>query len=158
MASWRSMMNKEGSRSASGSISQRHGCADPDPDPDPHQNVMDPQHWFFLWTKKDICWGNSRAPHPGVLFTLIPQQIPSLVSTHIIGSKFLPINERIVWGSFPAFSSVHRSSISLFFLRVLFDNLFSEFGIAIFFFCKNCLCAKRSTYETPSRVRKMNNK
>jgi hypothetical protein len=28
----------------SGSISQRHGSADPDPDPDPHQNVMDPQH------------------------------------------------------------------------------------------------------------------
>jgi hypothetical protein len=30
--------------SESGSISQRHGSADPDPDPDPHQNVMDPQH------------------------------------------------------------------------------------------------------------------
>ncbi len=30
--------------SASGSISQRHGSADPDPDADPHQNVMDPQH------------------------------------------------------------------------------------------------------------------
>jgi hypothetical protein len=28
--------------SASGSISQRHGSADPDPDP--HQNVMDPEH------------------------------------------------------------------------------------------------------------------
>jgi hypothetical protein len=28
----------------SGSISQRHGSADPDPDP--HQNVMDPEHWF----------------------------------------------------------------------------------------------------------------
>jgi hypothetical protein len=27
-----------------GSISQRHGSADPNPDPDPHQNVMDPQH------------------------------------------------------------------------------------------------------------------
>ncbi len=25
----------------SGSISQRHGSADPDP----HQNVMDPRHW-----------------------------------------------------------------------------------------------------------------
>jgi hypothetical protein len=33
-----------GSESASGSISQRHGFADPDPDPDPHNNVMDPQH------------------------------------------------------------------------------------------------------------------
>ncbi len=31
-------------RSGSGSISQRHGSADPDPDP--HQNVMDPQHWI----------------------------------------------------------------------------------------------------------------
>jgi hypothetical protein len=30
--------------SESGSISQRHGSADPDPDP--HQNVMDPQHWL----------------------------------------------------------------------------------------------------------------
>jgi hypothetical protein len=27
----------------SGSISQRHGSADPDPDPP--QNVMDPEHW-----------------------------------------------------------------------------------------------------------------
>ncbi len=39
-----------GSGSASGSISQRHGSADPDPDPP--QNVMDPQHWlqhFVLW-------------------------------------------------------------------------------------------------------------
>jgi hypothetical protein len=31
----------------SGTISQRHGSADPDPDPDPHQNVMDPQHWIL---------------------------------------------------------------------------------------------------------------
>jgi hypothetical protein len=30
----------------SGSISQRHGSADPDPEPDPHQIVMDPEHWF----------------------------------------------------------------------------------------------------------------
>ena len=27
----------------SGSISQRHGSADPDP----HQNAMDPEHWFL---------------------------------------------------------------------------------------------------------------
>jgi hypothetical protein len=27
-----------------GSISQRHGSADPDPDP--HQNVMDLEHWY----------------------------------------------------------------------------------------------------------------
>jgi hypothetical protein len=37
-------MKTEGSGSASGSISQRHGSADQDPDP--HQNVMDPQHWL----------------------------------------------------------------------------------------------------------------
>jgi hypothetical protein len=29
--------------SGPGSISPRHGSADPDPDP--RQNVMDPQHW-----------------------------------------------------------------------------------------------------------------
>jgi hypothetical protein len=34
------MMKIEGSGSAFGSISQRHGSSDPDP----HQNVMDPQH------------------------------------------------------------------------------------------------------------------
>jgi hypothetical protein len=34
----------------SGSISQRHGSADPDSDPDPHQNVMDPQHWTLYIT------------------------------------------------------------------------------------------------------------
>ncbi len=28
----------------SGSISQRHGSADPDPDPDPRQNFMDPEN------------------------------------------------------------------------------------------------------------------
>ncbi len=33
-----------GSVSASGSICQRHGSADPDPDPDTHHNVMDHQH------------------------------------------------------------------------------------------------------------------
>jgi hypothetical protein len=36
------MGKRAGSEFASGSISQRHGSADPDPDP--HQNVMDPQH------------------------------------------------------------------------------------------------------------------
>ncbi len=37
----------------SGSISQKHGSADPDPDPDPHQNVMDPQHWFGEYVNND---------------------------------------------------------------------------------------------------------
>ncbi len=32
-----------GYESGSGSISQRHGSADPDPDP--HQNVMNPELW-----------------------------------------------------------------------------------------------------------------
>jgi hypothetical protein len=36
-----------GPASASGSISQRHGSADPYPDPDPSQNVMDPQHCYL---------------------------------------------------------------------------------------------------------------
>ncbi len=35
----------------SGSISQRHGSADPDPDPP--QNVMDPQHCVEVWRKFD---------------------------------------------------------------------------------------------------------
>ncbi len=46
LASWRLMTKIAGSGFASGSISQRHGSADPDPDPDPHQNVTDPQHCF----------------------------------------------------------------------------------------------------------------
>jgi hypothetical protein len=37
----------------SGSISQRHGSADPDPNPDPHQNVMDPQHGFKPYRSVD---------------------------------------------------------------------------------------------------------
>jgi hypothetical protein len=36
--------------SGSGSISQRHGSADPDP----HQNVMDPEHWSFLALENKI--------------------------------------------------------------------------------------------------------
>ncbi len=42
LASWRSMTKIAGF----GSISQRHGSADPDPDP--HQNVMDPQNCFQI--------------------------------------------------------------------------------------------------------------
>jgi hypothetical protein len=44
LASWRSMAKiaRSGPESGSGSISQRHGSADPDPDP--QQNVMDPVH------------------------------------------------------------------------------------------------------------------
>ncbi len=42
LASPRLMTKIEEYGSRSGSISQRHGSADPDLDP--HQNVMDPQH------------------------------------------------------------------------------------------------------------------
>jgi hypothetical protein len=41
-----------------GSLSQRHGSADPDPDP--HQNVMDPQHWW----KVNIIWKKQTSPLP----------------------------------------------------------------------------------------------
>jgi hypothetical protein len=34
------------SESGSGSVSQRHGSADPDSDLDPHQNVMGSQQWY----------------------------------------------------------------------------------------------------------------
>jgi hypothetical protein len=37
-------MKMAGSGFASGSISQRHGSADPGLDP--HRHVMDPQHWL----------------------------------------------------------------------------------------------------------------
>jgi hypothetical protein len=45
-----------GSGSESGSISQRHGSADPYPDPDPPQNVLDPQH--SLQCKGSRCFGD----------------------------------------------------------------------------------------------------
>jgi len=41
LLSLRSIMKIEGS----GSISQRHGSADPDP----HQIVTDPEHWFLVY-------------------------------------------------------------------------------------------------------------
>ena len=51
----------------SGSISQRHGSADPDPDPDPPQNVMDPQHCWYLFAEahvEDLALGGEEgAPH-----------------------------------------------------------------------------------------------
>ncbi len=42
MTTWRLLMKIRGSGSASGSISQRYGSANPHPDP--YQNLMDPQH------------------------------------------------------------------------------------------------------------------
>jgi hypothetical protein len=61
------MMKIEGSGSASGSgsIIQRHGSADPDP----HQNVMDPEHCFFLneteFLQDKVYTGQSTVPMYG---------------------------------------------------------------------------------------------
>jgi hypothetical protein len=49
LISWRSLTKIAGSGSASGSISERYGSADPDP----YQNFMDPQHWLstvLVWS------------------------------------------------------------------------------------------------------------
>jgi hypothetical protein len=48
-----------GSESGSGSISQRHGSADPAPDPYPSKNVMDPQHWLHVL---NLMWFRCIAP------------------------------------------------------------------------------------------------
>jgi hypothetical protein len=50
LASWGSMMKIAESGYESGSISQRHGFADPDP----HQNDMDPQHWMIPYLAEDL--------------------------------------------------------------------------------------------------------
>jgi hypothetical protein len=56
-------MKIEVSGSASGSIRQRHGSADPDPHPDPYQNVMYPQHCYVPVVQiRDIF--NSVSDHP----------------------------------------------------------------------------------------------
>ncbi len=55
----KSMSKIAGSGYASGSISQRHGSADPDPYPDPPENVMDPQH-RFLDTVTICCLSRNR--------------------------------------------------------------------------------------------------
>ncbi len=49
-----------GSKYGSGSISQRHGSADPDPDPS--QNVMDPQHWLEITGLKEIARTKKKRP------------------------------------------------------------------------------------------------
>ncbi len=51
LSTWRSLTKITGSGSASWSISQRYGCADPDPHPDLYQNFMDPQHCKMLNAK-----------------------------------------------------------------------------------------------------------
>jgi hypothetical protein len=73
------MMKIEGSGSAYGSISQRHGSADPDP----HQNVVDPQHWLACRYRTPVrqlsscfmssVWSLSRSPSSGLpLWTCRP--------------------------------------------------------------------------------------
>ncbi len=62
-----------GPGSASGSISQRHGSADPDPDP--HQTVMDPEHWY------------KAIPLAGSVLTL-PRQPCSLASFSTTAAPF----------------------------------------------------------------------
>jgi hypothetical protein len=57
--------------SESGSISQRHGKSDPDPDP--HQNVMDPEHCFFI-IKDD-----KHSPHPQVKVLTLKESLTELV-------------------------------------------------------------------------------
>ncbi len=57
LASWRSMVKIDGS--GSGSISQRHGSADPDP----HQNVMDTEH---CWAA-DLLIGQVQLKLPSLL-------------------------------------------------------------------------------------------
>jgi hypothetical protein len=63
-------MKIEGSGSKSGSISQRHGSADPDPDS--HQNVIDPHSAtlvFRFWIGSDYVFAclllrlETRVPH-----------------------------------------------------------------------------------------------
>jgi hypothetical protein len=52
-----------GSASESGSISKRHGSADPDPDP--HQNVKDLEHCRQGGAKHEIC--RRQGSNPGRL-------------------------------------------------------------------------------------------
>jgi hypothetical protein len=65
----------------SGSISQRHGSADPDPDPP--QNVMDPQHWqsqaFRIRSIRTYAFVPSRSGHAGSCCT-DPNPDPSTLS------------------------------------------------------------------------------
>jgi hypothetical protein len=72
LASWRSVMKIAGS----GSISQRHGSADPDP----HQNVMDPQHWCLEHPAAVVglpcCCGERIQPAVGLAWLAGGGQLP----------------------------------------------------------------------------------
>ncbi len=76
LASWKSMAKIAGSGSASGSgsISQRHGSADPDP----HQNVMDPEHCFNVWSGSGSALWQKAGSGSGSAFK--PMQIHNTVS------------------------------------------------------------------------------
>ncbi len=69
LASWRSLMKIAGS----GSISQRHGSADPDPGP--QQNVMDPQHWEVVLLSKIFIYLTA-APCSGAAVVPTTWQLP----------------------------------------------------------------------------------
>jgi hypothetical protein len=76
------MTKTGGSASEPGSISQRHGSADPDP----YQNVMDPQHWYreyliltlscewelHLFVTSTGEWVGDLARPPILILTLLP--------------------------------------------------------------------------------------
>jgi hypothetical protein len=53
-----------GSESGSGSIRQRHGSAYPDP----YQNVMDPEHWFYIYFLRFLTVkGSKQFEHRGIM-------------------------------------------------------------------------------------------
>jgi hypothetical protein len=72
-----------GSESRSRPISQRYGSADPDP----HQNVMDPQHWFFA-SLKSLKKGVGSGVGSGSEF--ISQECGSGSTSKCYGSPTLP--------------------------------------------------------------------
>jgi hypothetical protein len=66
------MMKIEGS----GSISQKHGSADPDP----HQNVMDPQHCTAEIFEYPTCAGGSVTVNVEVVLGLAQEMYPAAIT------------------------------------------------------------------------------
>ncbi len=80
-----------GSGSESGSISQRHGSADPNPDPP--QNVMEPQHW---WKRNDLFFKGfvGTVPHcslfiPNIIHSFIRIWNPGWLKNPFFGIQIL---------------------------------------------------------------------
>jgi hypothetical protein len=90
----------------SGSISQRHGSADPDPDPP--QNVMDPQHWIN---------------HTGFLSLCTPPPFPNALpkGTYEICQDLDYCESKVI-----NVDRIHKEINYLYVLSVLFFNDFSE--------------------------------